>query len=136
LRIGDFTGDTVVAGEHESLADAASRMRYDGAGCVAVLKGARLVGVLSERDITRAMADGADGDDALVGEYMTPDPAAVLCDLSAVDAAQTMLDSGLTHMPVVNERGFLGMASLLEVLSELFVLDFEQRQRAVRAVRG
>jgi CBS domain-containing protein len=131
LRIGDFTGDTVVASEHESLADAASRMRYNDVGCIAVLKNARLVGVLTERDITRALADAADGDDTLVGEYMTPDPSVVSRDVDAIDAARMMLDAGLAYIPVVNEQGFLGMASLQDVLAELFVLGYDQTQRVV-----
>jgi CBS domain len=51
----------------------AKRMADRNVGAVIVLENGRLVGIMTERDLMRAVARGLD-DDAVVGECMTPDP--------------------------------------------------------------
>ena len=66
-----------------------------------ILDGYRLVGIITERDLVRAVADRRDLADGNAGEYMTSAPATVELDTSLADVARTMLALGVRHLPVV-----------------------------------
>ena len=111
---------TVEANEWESLATVASRMRFNDAGSAAVLLEGELVGIITERDLTRAIADGVDTRKTCVGDYMTPDPMTVGKETDAREAARMMVDSGIRHLPVVDEKGtLLGLTSIRDIVIEL-----------------
>jgi CBS domain-containing protein len=109
----------VVAASHEVLTDAASRMRFNDVGCVPVLERGELVGILTERDLARALADGADPHTATVADYMTPDPIAIDSQTDVRDAARIMIDSGVRHLPLVERGRLLGVMSMRDIVAEL-----------------
>lgn len=79
-----------------------------------------VAGVASERDVVRAMADGADPDVDRVGDYMTFDVefAAASADVSAL--AEMMIVDGIRHLPVENADGrVVGVLSIRDVLGAL-----------------
>jgi CBS domain-containing protein len=75
-----------------------------------------LIGIISERDIVRAIADGRDADTAKVSEYMTPDPDFLEPDVEVTDAAEWMLAAGYRHLPVAEEGRVLGIVSMKDVM--------------------
>jgi CBS domain-containing protein len=77
----------------------------------------RLVGILTERDVARALADGVDPVETVVGEYMTRDPITVTPGTDAADAAVTMLELGVRHLPVTEAGTVVGMLSSRDLLS-------------------
>ena len=108
---------SVTAAPEELLAHVADRMRAAGAGAAAVIAGSELVGVLTERDLVRAMTAGP-GHEPLVVEYMTPEPCTVGPDLDAREAAGIMAERGIRHLPVVEGGlaiGFISARDLLEL---------------------
>jgi CBS domain-containing protein len=100
----------------ESLADAASRMRFNDVGCVPVLDRGRLVGILTERDLSRAVADSADPTSAEVADYMTPDPVVVGPGASVEEAAELMVTAGVRHLPVVDRGQLVGVVSIRDIV--------------------
>jgi signal-transduction protein with cAMP-binding, CBS, and nucleotidyltransferase domain len=54
----------------ETIAAAAQRILAHGVDALGVCAGGRLLGVISERDVVRAVADGADPHTAAVGAYV------------------------------------------------------------------
>ena len=58
----------------ESLDVAADRMNWHQVGALPVLEGQHLVGIISERDLTAALAEGADSVITPVSDYMTAAP--------------------------------------------------------------
>lgn len=111
---------TVMANEWETLADVASRMRFNDVGSAAVLRDGALTGIVTERDLTRALADGVDPRAAVVSDYMTMEPAVVDPETDAKEAARIMVDGGIRHLPVVDDEGrLLGLLSVRDVLLEL-----------------
>ena len=64
----------------DRLAGAAEYMHNEQVGSVVVTVGGRFAGILTERDLTRAIADGVDPREATAAEYMTAAPAAVHLD--------------------------------------------------------
>jgi CBS domain-containing protein len=102
----------------DRLADAAERMRSEQVGSVVVTVGGRFVGILTERDLTRAIADGADPRDATAADYMTAAPAAVHLDADIHEVASTMFEFECRHLPVLSEDDsqVIGMVSIRDLL--------------------
>ncbi len=100
----------------ESLADAAIRMRDHGVGSLAVLDGDELAGILTERDLLRAMADGAAPHVTRVGTYMSA-PAVVASPEADIAAAlHLMVEHDVRHLPVVAAGQLKGMVSARDLL--------------------
>jgi CBS domain-containing protein len=100
----------------ESLDVAADRMNWYQVGALPVLEGQRVVGIITERDITAAMAEGTDPVTTRVEEFMTPAPEVLGPDSEFADAAQLMLELGIRHLPVVRGGCLVGVLSMRDVL--------------------
>ena len=102
----------------DRLADAAERMQNEQVGSVVVTIGGRFVGILTERDLTRAIADGADPRDATAADYMTAAPVAVHLDADLHAVASTMFEFECRHLPVMSEDDsqVIGMVSIRDLL--------------------
>jgi CBS domain-containing protein len=100
----------------ESLDVAADRMSWHQVGALPVLEGQRLVGIITERDVTAAMAEGADPVTTPVSDYMTPAPEVLGPDSELADAAQLILELGIRHLPIVRSGQLVGILSIRDVL--------------------
>ena len=109
-------GEVIWVAPDAPLRDAAVSMKGNGVGSVAVEVDGALEGILTERDILDAVADGADLDLARVDGWMTSYPDSIDPDMSVDEAAQWMLASGYRHIPVVDGSQILGMISIKDVL--------------------
>jgi CBS domain-containing protein len=85
-------------------------------GALPVLEGQRLVGIISERDLTAAMGEGADPVMTPVSDYMTPAPEVLGPDSEFADAAHLMLELGIRHLPIVRGSRLVGVLSMRDVL--------------------
>jgi CBS domain-containing protein len=81
------------------------------------MQGQFLAGILTERDIMRAAAAGADFATSVVADWMTPDPQSASPQTSVADAAQIMLLNGFRHLPVMEGRTVCGVVSLRDLFS-------------------
>jgi CBS domain-containing protein len=110
--------DVDVVAPETTLRDAAERMHSLDVGVLPVCADDRLVGVITDRDITvRATADGLDPFSTQVGEVMSRDDV-VTCseDEDVEDAARMMRDKQVRRLPVLNrERRLVGILSLGDV---------------------
>ena len=88
-----------------TIAEVARDMRKDDADCVAVMSEGRLVGINTERDLVKAIADGIDPKEARADVVMTRDPATVDADEDVAVVAVKMMRLGIRHLPVVNKAG-------------------------------
>lgn len=82
---------------------------------VAVVKGADVAGIVSERDLVRALADGADVDGDRAGDVMTFDVVSVPSATSIAEVARTMLEGGIRHLPIVDDDGPVGIVSIRDL---------------------
>ena len=122
--IGDvMTGEIVAVAPEDTLGEAAERMAEQGVGSAVVLDSGRLIGILTERDLLRAVADRIHSSEARVREWMTREPITVTPETPAEDAARTMLEHGFRHLPVVDGEQTIGIVSLRDVL------DWSMNQR-------
>ena len=97
------------------LSDAARRMAQRGVGAVLVLEGERLTGILTERDLLKAVAAGFT-DEARVSEWMTKQPETVEPDESTDHAASLMIHGGFRHLPVVEGGRAIGILSIRDLM--------------------
>jgi CBS domain-containing protein len=115
--VRDVMATSVVsASPEQSLRSLATRLTDNEIGAACVHEGCNLVGVVSERDVARALADGADPDTTCVDEVMSRSPATVAPEAALDDAAAMMVDCGVRHLPVVSGDLLVGMLSVRDLI--------------------
>ena len=97
------------------LSEVAERMVAREVGAVLVLDGDRLAGIMTERDVLRAVARGI-RDDALVRDWMTRDPETIEPDETTEHAATLMMHGGFRHLPVVEGGEVVGILSIRDLM--------------------
>jgi CBS domain-containing protein len=100
----------------ESLADASNRMRDHCVGSLAVTDGDTLVGILTERDLLWAMADGAAPNVTRVSTYMSAPAVVASPDTDVLEASRLMVRYDVRHLPVVAAGQLMGMVSARDML--------------------
>ncbi|MEV2254262.1 CBS domain-containing protein [Streptomyces sp. NPDC050147] len=111
-----MTPGVVAVGPDASLVEAAQLMRAQDTGHVLVATAGRLVGVLTDRDITlRAVADGADPLTVSAQAICTPNPVMVAPDDAVSSAVSLMLENAVRRLPVVEDGQPVGMVTLTDL---------------------
>jgi CBS domain-containing protein len=98
-------GELLSVDPETTVAEVARRMRKNDSDSVAVMSEGRLVGIITERDLVRAIADGIDPNQVTAEVVMTSDPATVDADEDVAVVAVKMVRLGVRHLPVVNKAG-------------------------------
>ncbi|MDH3318693.1 MAG: CBS domain-containing protein [Betaproteobacteria bacterium] len=109
--------------------DAVKTMSEQNLGSLIVLEQARMLGVLTFREILQALAqrNGTLGE-LRVGDVMVRDPVTATPDMEVNDLRRTMLDSGARYLPVVQEGKLLGVISFRDVAKAVLEeQDFENK---------
>jgi CBS domain-containing protein len=119
VTLRDFMtgGDVLTIEPSVSLAEAARAMRRRDVGAAVVYDGGSLVGIFTERDLLRAIADSSHPDEDRVEDYMTPDPITLPPDHLPSEAAQIMHDRKFRHIPVVDEGRLIGIVSIRDLVT-------------------
>jgi CBS domain-containing protein len=97
------------------LTEVADRMVSRDVGAVLVIENDRLIGILTERDVLRAVAGGLD-EDATVADWMTRDPETMEPDEPIRQAAVLMIHGGFRHLPIVEGERVVGMLSIRDLM--------------------
>jgi CBS domain-containing protein len=98
-----------------TIAQVAERMVEREVGAVLVLEGERLAGIMTERDVLRAVARGI-RDDARVRDWMTTDPETIDPSESTEHAATLMMHGGFRHLPVTEDEAVVGIVSIRDLM--------------------
>jgi CBS domain-containing protein len=101
----------------DTLGEVAERMTAKNVGAVVVKDFGRLIGILTERDLLKAMAARVHTSEARVRQWMTEDPITATPEMALEEAAQIMLDNGFRHLPVVEDGQVVGIVSLRRVVA-------------------
>lgn len=99
----------------DRLGEAARRMDARGVGAVLVLDGERLSGILTERDLLKAVARGF-SEAARVADWMTKNPETIEASDSTDHAAALMIHGGFRHLPVLEEGKVAGIISIRDLM--------------------
>src|SRR5438105_5579387 len=100
LTVADIMSTQVLTvGPSASIADAAGLMMQRRVGSVLVVDNGRLLGILTERDLVRFAATGADPASTEVTAFMTPDPDITDPDEEAIEVFRRFAIRGYRHIP-------------------------------------
>ena len=107
-------------GQHDHVAAAAYLMKHAGmtALIVADAQTGQPTGIITETDVTHAIADGKNANDIRVDAVMTTRPA-ITTTTSIGDAAKIMTARHLRHLPVNGDTGILGIVDVTDVCQVL-----------------
>ena len=135
MRVSEImTEAAVVDSPDDSLAQAARKMWEQQTGSLLVMDGGELVGIVTERDVLKAVATGVDLSTS-VSDTMTKAVITVGPGTSLREAAATMAERWIRHLPVVdggNVVGVLSQRDLAGVLADA-LNEPETLQRVVEA---
>ena len=98
------------------ITEVAKRMVAKDVGAVLVFDEGALCGILTERDVLRAVADGIDEASTLVRDRMTANPETLDADDTTEHAAVLMIHGGFRHLPVMEQGEVVGMLSIRDLM--------------------
>jgi len=111
---------TVKPDDH--VAAAAYLMKHADATALVIVgdeEARRPLGLITEADVVRAVADGKDVNYVRIRDLMTPDPTVITAATSVRDAAESMLAGHFRHLPVVDDGRLIGIVDIREVCQAL-----------------
>ena len=106
-----MTGAAVTDQPDDTLDEAASKMWKQQTGSLLVTDGDDLIGIVTERDVLKAVATGVKLEEARIAEVMTKDVVTVGPGTSLREAAKIMADRWIRHLPVVDGGKLVGVIS-------------------------
>ena len=110
-----MTPDVLSVAPEDTIGEVAERMVARGVGSAVVSDFGRLIGILTERDLLRAVAARTHSSEARVREWMTGEPITITQDTSIEEAGRTMLEQGFRHLPIVEGERAVGIVSIRDL---------------------
>ncbi|MFP4512253.1 MAG: cyclic nucleotide-binding/CBS domain-containing protein [Acidimicrobiales bacterium] len=107
---------TVSVRHDTTIRQVAETLAREEVGAVVVRGAEGLAGIVSERDIVTALAEGVDPDAERAADVMTYDVVSVGSADSLETVARVMLDGGIRHLPVIDAGGPVGIVSIRDLL--------------------
>ena len=112
MRVSEImTGAAVTDQSDDTLADAARKMWKQQTGSLLVVDGEDLVGIVTERDVLKAVAASVPLDDTRISQVMTKDLITVGPGTSLREAARIMAEKWIRHLPVLDGGKLVGILS-------------------------
>jgi CBS domain-containing protein len=112
MRVSEImTGAAVIDASDDTLVEAARKMWKQQTGSLLVVDGDDLVGIITERDVLKAVAVGTPIDDTPISEVMSKDVITVGPGTSLREAAKVMAERWIRHLPVVDNGKLVGVLS-------------------------
>jgi CBS domain-containing protein len=111
-------GEVWTIGRAERVSTLLDTLAEHNVGALLVVEGSDVVGIVSERDIVRNIAQrGAPVLEAAVGDIMTAPVVSCTSHDSVDSIAQTMTERRVRHMPVIDDGTLVGVISIGDVVS-------------------
>jgi CBS domain-containing protein len=110
-----MTQATVTESPSDTLRAAAERMWRQQTGSLLIVDHGHVTGIITERDVLRAVAFGADPETSTVDEAMTTEVFTVPPDMPLHEAAREMAARWIRHLPVVQDGKLLGVISMRDI---------------------
>ena len=127
--------EIIAIGPEAPVIDAIRLMAERGIGALLVMQGARLAGILSERDYARKIVlQGRSSRDTPVRDIMTAEVVTVAPGDSIDHCMQLVTDRRIRNLPVVDGGeviGVLSIGDLVKTVIELQRRDIDQLQRYI-----
>lgn len=114
-----MTTPAITVGPEATLRQVAAALRDANVGALVVLGDGRPMGMVSERDVVRALADGGDPDEVWAADVESEQPRYVTPWQLAPRVAEEMLVAGVRHLPVVDEGEVIGVVGIRDALRSM-----------------
>jgi CBS domain-containing protein len=112
MRVSDImTKAAVIDQVDDNLAEAARKMWEQQTGSLVVMDGEELSGIITERDILKAVATGTELEKTRVEDVMVRDLVTIHPGASLREAASVMTDKWIRHLPVIDQGRLVGIIS-------------------------
>lgn len=105
-----------------SLKDAIVEMSNKALGIVNVVDGDKLVGVFTDGDLRRALANSIDVYNISIDELMINNPKTTTSDIMAIEALKIMNDKNISALPVVDDGKLVGTIRINDITGMGIVL--------------
>lgn len=126
MKVADImTNASVSESPSDTLKDAAIRMWQQQTGSLLVMDGDTLLGIVTERDVMKAVANGDDVGSTPVSSAMTKDVLTVPPTMPLYQAAREMASRWIRHLPVVDGGKVVGVVSQRDLVGVLAALDHD-----------
>ena len=114
---------TVVQNDH--VAAAAYLMKRANATALIVTQAqtGQPIGIITDADVSHAVADGKNPNDVRIYQLMTANPTVVNTTTSIRDAAKVMTSRRFRHLPVIGDSGLVGIVDITDVCRALLEAD-------------
>ena len=112
-----MTAAAVTDRADDTVAEAARKMWQEQTGSLLVMDGEDLLGIITERDILKAVATGAPLQETRISEVMAKDVVTVHPGVSLREAAGVMTDKWIRHLPVLERDNIVGMLSIGDLVN-------------------
>jgi CBS domain-containing protein len=117
--------------------EALEAMAKHNTGALLVMEGEKMVGILSERDCVRKVdLTGKISRETKVSEIMTGDVITVSCNQPLEECMSLMLEKGIRHLPVYDDRELMGFVSVRDVLREMIEMQQIMLHELERYITG
>ena len=115
--------------------EAIKRMAEHRVGALLVMRGERLIGVVSERDYARkVILQGRSSADTAVSDIMRNEPLTVGPDTDVFDCMRLCTDSRIRHLPVVQGNAVIGVISIGDLVKAVIDAQAEQIEHLQRYI--
>lgn len=112
MKISEImTKATVTDSAEDTLSDACQKMRELQTGSILVLDGERLIGIVTERDVLKTVAQGLDPKHTPLKDIMTTDIITIGPQTRLKEAAEIMATKWIRHLPVLEGAKVVGIIS-------------------------
>jgi CBS domain-containing protein len=111
--------------QNDHLAAAAYLMKRADATALIIMQAqsGQAVGIITEADVSHAVADGKNPNDVRIYQVMTASPTVVNTTTSIRDAAEVMTSRRFRHLPVMGDSGLVGIVDITDVCRALLEAD-------------
>ena len=100
-----------------TVSEAAHVMREHGVSSVVVTEASRPVGIFTERDVVRAVAERTDAPNSAISEWTTRQLQTIRPDAGTAEAVSAMVNGRFRHLPVEEGGELIGMLSMRDLMS-------------------
>jgi CBS domain-containing protein len=112
-------GEPITIDEKLTLRSVAAVLSAADIGAALVRRGGGVAGIVSERDVVRALADDADPDTVWTADVMTEELSTAESDAPILQVAFRMLEEAVRHMAITEDEHVVGIVSARDVFGVL-----------------
>ena len=118
--LGNKTAEVYSVAPNDSVIDAIRLMAQKGVGAVLVMEGAKLVGIISERDYARKVVlHGRSSADTAVREIMTAEVVTVGLQQTVAECMRIVTEHRIRHLPVMDGDEVAGVISIGDLVKSV-----------------